>query len=225
MGIANGKRLSRRWVISADLHVKSSKAQHRSAPKERPPFEQETSSVLPSTQDCSAEGAESVYRDLLRLPLGPATSRCPEAVQVALSGASERLGRGGSHTGGPLPSEWSFMPLRSRAAGTQPLTRQGSEAPLIFAEYMDSADEALLKIHLSAGAPPTPSCHWRPRRGPISAPPAFPLFSAPTKPTAGINSYKKLIVWSFTLLSEVVQSFSFICLDDLKHKFKTNFPI
>lgn len=130
MGIANGKRLSRRWVISADLHVKSSKAQHRSSPKERPLFEQETSSVLPSTQDCSAEGAESVYRDLLRLPLGPATSRCPEAVQVALSGASERLGRGGSHTGGPLPSEWSFMPLRSRAAGTQPLTRQGSsDAP------------------------------------------------------------------------------------------------
>lgn len=141
-------------MISADLHVKSSKAQHRSSPKERPPFEQETSSVLPSTQDCSAEGAESVYRDLLRLPLGPATSRCPEAVQVALSGASERLGRGGSHTGGPLPSEWSFMPLRSRAAGTQPLTRQESEAPLIFAEYMDSADEALLKIRLSAGAPP-----------------------------------------------------------------------
>lgn len=175
MGIANGKRLSRRWVISADLHVKSSKTQHRSSPKERPPFEQETSSVLPSTQDCSAEGAESVYRDLLRLPLGPATSRCPEAVQVALSGASERLGRGGSHTGGPLPSEWSFMPLRSRAAGTQPLTRQGSsDAPLIFAEYMDSADEALLKIRLSAGAPPLPVATGDPGEAPSVLHPLSP---------------------------------------------------
>lgn len=88
------------------------------------------------------------------------------------------------------------------------------------AEFMSSQMAPLLPLSLGTSpAPPTTSAEASSH---LHLP--LPSFCAPSKPAAGTHAHRKGAVLSL-VLSEVIQSLSFICSENFTHKFKAKSPV